>query len=133
MGTRSTIGYVDEDGFVKGIYCHWDGYPEYNGRILRDNYDTPKKILRLMKLGDLSALGPQIGKKHDFRAGTTDWCTAYKRDRGEKGTEAQTYKDVFEFLADDRGQDYTYLYVNGKWECRDVYKKKVIDLYAMVD
>ncbi len=134
MGTRSTIGVVDEDGFVQGIYCHWDGYPEHNGRILRDHYTTPRKIMQLIKLGDLSSLGAEIGRKHNFMATDThNQCTAYKRDRGEKGTEAQTYKDVFEFLADDRGQDYTYLYVNGKWECRDVYNKKVIDLYAMVD
>ena len=133
MGTRSTIGVVDEDGFVQGIYCHWDGYPEYNGKILRDHYTTPAKIMKLIKLGDLSSLGPKIGRKHDFRSGDGEQCTAYKRDRGEKGTEAQTYKDIFEFLADDRGQDFTYVYVNGKWECRDVYKQQVIDLYAMVD
>ena len=142
MGTRSTIGVVDENGFVKAIYCHWDGYPEHNGRILRDHYNTPSKILKLIALGDLSVLGPEIGRKHAFsefelpevergvyRALTEGWCTAYGRDRGEKGTKAQKYKDIFEFIGDDRGQDFTYVYVNGKWECRD-YGKKLVDIPA---
>jgi hypothetical protein len=30
MGTRSVIGYPYGDGF-RGRYCHWDGYPTYNG------------------------------------------------------------------------------------------------------
>ncbi len=142
MGTRSTIGYVDENGFVKAIYCHWDGYPEHNGRILRDHYRTPDKIVKLIALGDLSSLGPEIGRKHAFspfevpeaeraayEARTENWCTAYGRDRGETGTKAQKFKDIFEFLADDRGQDFTYVYVNGKWECRN-YGKRLVDIPA---
>lgn len=142
MGTRSLIGVVDENGFVKGIYCHWDGYPEHNGRILRDHYNNPSKILKLIALGDLSSLGPEIGRKHAFspfelpeaeraahEARTQNWCTAYGRDRGETGTKAQKYKDIFEFIADDRGQDYTYVYVNNKWECRN-YDKQLVDIPA---
>ena len=142
MGTRSTIGVMNEDGTVTGIYCHWDGYPEHNGRILRDHYRTPDKILKLIKLGDLSVLGPEIGRKHAFspfevpdeervafEALTESWCTAYGRDRGEKGTKAQKYKDIFEFIGDDRGQDYSYVYVNGKWECRN-YDKQLVDIPA---
>jgi len=142
MGTRSLIGVMDENGFVKGIYCHWDGYPEHNGRILRDHYTTPSKILKLIALGDLSVLGSEIGRKHAFsqfevpeaeRAAyevrTENWCKAYGRDRGETCTKAQKYKDIFEFIGDDRGQDYTYVYVNGKWECRNS-DKELVDIPA---
>jgi len=34
MSTRSNIGIVNGDGSVKAIYCHFDGYPAYVGRIL---------------------------------------------------------------------------------------------------
>lgn len=142
MGTRSTIGVVNADGTVTGIYCHWDGYPDHNGRILRNHYTTPDKIIKLMKLGDLSVLGPEIGRKHAFspfevpdservafEIKTEGWCTAYGRDRGEEGTKAQKYKDIFEFLADDRGQAYSYVYVNNKWECRN-YNKDLVDIPA---
>jgi hypothetical protein len=30
MGTRSVVGVPYGDGF-RGRYCHWDGYPTYNG------------------------------------------------------------------------------------------------------
>jgi hypothetical protein len=133
MGTRSTIGFANSNGAVQGIYCHWDGYPEYNGQILRDHYKTADRVLKLIKLGDLSSLGPKIGKKHDFmNKGDTGWCTAYGRDRGETGCEAQMYTDEAEFLQDDRGQDYTYLFKDGTWYCWDCAGKS-IDLYAMVD
>ena len=133
MGTRSTIGFVNSNGAVQGIYCHWDGYPDYNGRILRDSYTTPDKIRRLMKLGDLSSLGAKIGRKHKFDQHIADTCTAYGRDRGETGTEAQLFTDEAEFLKDDRGQDYLYLFKAGKWYCWDAYTNKQIDLYSLVD
>ncbi len=34
MATRSNIGIVNEDGSITGIYCHYDGYPEYVGKML---------------------------------------------------------------------------------------------------
>ena len=37
MATRSFIGIVEEDK-IKGIYCHWDGYPENVGAILNGHY-----------------------------------------------------------------------------------------------
>lgn len=33
MATRSRIGIENQDGTVTSVYCHWDGYPENNGRI----------------------------------------------------------------------------------------------------
>ena len=38
MATRSRIAIEKENGTVESIYCHWDGYPENNGRILVENY-----------------------------------------------------------------------------------------------
>ena len=66
MATRSTIALEYADGTVDQIYCHWDGYLDNNGNILREHYMDPFKVQRLMDLGDLSSLGPNIGAKHDF-------------------------------------------------------------------
>lgn len=43
MSTRSTIGIRHEDGSVTKIYCHWDGYIEWNGAILQKYYNTADK------------------------------------------------------------------------------------------
>ena len=34
MATRSTIGYETADGGYVGVYCHYDGYPDYMGPAL---------------------------------------------------------------------------------------------------
>jgi len=48
MGTRSNIIYEEPTGEVLSMYCHYDGYLDYNGRILLDQYYTrslkPKRM-----------------------------------------------------------------------------------------
>jgi hypothetical protein len=56
MSTRSFIALEEGDKY-KAIYCHWDGYPEHNGKILVANYNTQEKI---KKLGSKSTLKPGI-------------------------------------------------------------------------
>lgn len=118
MGTRSAIGVQLEDGSVRAVYCHWDGYPEYNGKILWDHYDHDK-TMKLMALGDLSSLGTGIGEKHDFGEHDRGQCTFYARDRGETGVDARTYEDEEAFFDEfDMGVEYWYLLVDGVWHVR---------------
>ena len=124
MGTRSTIAIQNEDGTVTGIYCHWDGYTSYNGRILKEFYTDEAKVRELIALGDLSSLGAQIGEKHPFseRVDAETYaetrCTAYGRDRGEKDVEAATHRSWTELL-EAFGQQYDYLFVPGAgWTVR---------------
>lgn len=116
MSTNSRIGILNEDGSVISIYCHWDGYPSHNGKILFESYNTPEKIYALMELGDLSSLGEEIGEKHDFNERPEGVCTAYGRDRDESDVEPRTYKNEQDFYAN--GQEYNYLFKDGKWHVR---------------
>jgi len=113
MATRSRIGIENADGTITSIYCHWDGYPDHNGQILIEHYTDEAKIRRLMELGDLSVLGPEIGEKHDFNARADRWCTAYGRDRGEEDVSSMDHEDEAAFLA--CGEEYNYLFRNGEW------------------
>ncbi len=36
MGTRSVIARPSPDGGFSGTYCHYDGYPAHQGRVLFD-------------------------------------------------------------------------------------------------
>ena len=115
MSTRSNIGIVNnKNGTVTTIYCHHDGYEEGVGKILMEHYQDENKIWELMKLGDISSLGPQIGVKHDFEDRSGDFTTAYGRDRGDiSGTEAIRHR-----VSDFRSlyeQDYLYLWNQGEW------------------
>lgn len=88
MGTRSRIGILESNGSVTSIYCHWDGYVEHHGPILRDHYATVEKVRALIALGDISSLEGELGEKHDFNDAPRGVCNAYGRDRGEAGTDA---------------------------------------------
>jgi hypothetical protein len=110
MATRSLIGIKLDNEIVKTIYCHWDGYPEHNGKLLVENYSSPATITELMELGDLSSLAETPAK-----------CTAYHRDRKEpygmveaRDTNASEIMSV----GKDYGVDYVYIYNNEyEWEC----------------
>jgi len=117
MATRSNIGILNSDGTVDYIYCHWDGYVDHNGRILNEHYTTESKIHRLMELGDLSILGPEIGEKQDFKRPVKGTCLAYGRDRGEIGVEAR--KCSYVDYTKEYFEEYVYLFTPGKgWEVR---------------
>lgn len=124
MGTRSAIAMKTEDG-IRSIYCHWDGYVDHNGRILKEFYSTDEKVKALLDLGDLSSLRQEIGEAHDFDRhyaepnleGMFDnWCLAYGRDRGETGVESKTYETVGEWVEKlDMGCEYYYLFNGQDW------------------
>ena len=115
MATRSHIGKKLADGTVKYIYCHYDGYPKHNGKILKEHYTNEAKIDALLELGDISILGPEIGEQQDFNRREThnpNWCLAYGRDRGETNIKASICHEIV--FAD---QEYNYLWENGEWKC----------------
>jgi hypothetical protein len=118
MATRSTIAIEYADGTVDQIYCHWDGYLDHNGEILRTHYMDPFKVQRLVELGDLSSLAPEIGDAHDFddRAACEGVCTFYGRDRGETGVGAKRFKNFEEYVREHQREEYEYILrqVNGK-------------------
>jgi len=127
MATRSHIGKKQADGSVKYIYCHWDGYPEHNGEILKRHYADEAKVDSLLSLGDISVLGREIGGEQDFERREThnpNWCLAYGRDRGEKDVKAQIAASVEDYSNPD-WVDYCYLFENGEWHCFK-YKEELV-------
>lgn len=109
MSTNSRIG-IYENGAVKSIYCHWDGYIEHNGDILFNHYDTAERVNELIMLGDLSVLDCVIGEKTDFDTPSHNQCIAYHRDRGE---ELNIRASTIEYLSE--WEEYNYLFKDGKW------------------
>lgn len=101
MGTRSTIGVLNTDGSVTAVYCHWDGYPEHNGKILIDNYTTEEKVRELIGLGSISSLS-ECGEPVVSASGTG----------------ADIFPDVAEFVI-EFGEQYNYLFINGTWFVND--------------
>jgi len=130
MATRSNIGIVNDNGSVTGIYCHWDGYPEHNGKLLLKHYTDSERINGLMSLGSLSILAENLYSTdiHTFNNPQEGVCVAYGRDRGETGSDSRTFEDLGEYEHFGSGVDYQYLFEDGKWMYRCTYKGGWSDL-----
>lgn len=117
MATRSFIARSLKSSF-EGVYCHYDGYLEYNGAILRHYYSEASKVKKLISLGDISTLGKRVGRKHDFNKRTEEQTTYYGRDRGElhcgKPTPFIELNDLV-VHASEAGCEFIYLFDSGRW------------------
>ena len=119
MATRSNIAYKTIEGKIRSVYCHWDGYPEHNGEILRRFYTTTDKVKQLVELGSISSLGQEIGSQQDFDnrdSQKDEWTLAYHRDRGEQLV-INEYDDVPSWIADM--EEYAYLWDGRDWIVND--------------
>ena len=107
MATRSRIGIQLADESVLSVYHHWDGYPEWLGRILKTHYNTKDKVAELIDGGDMSCCW--TGENGNYQP-------EYYSTRGED-CPPRLDANKYEYLAD--GEEYAYLFVNNEWICYD--------------
>jgi hypothetical protein len=104
MATRSRIGIQLSDESVLSVYHHWDGYPEWLGRILKTHYNTKDKVAELIDGGDMSTCWNDNNEPE------------YYTDRGED-CPPRLDANKYDYLAE--GEEYAYLFVNNEWVCYD--------------
>ena len=118
MGTRSRIGIQLSDDSILSVYCHWDGYPSFNGKVLREFYDTKEKVTQLINGGNISALHTNAGWQNETLSETGP---LYYTSRGETIDEnaPELNKNKSEYLktADNCGEEYAYLFTSAGWTC----------------
>lgn len=124
MSTRSRIASYDSvEGTFTSIYCHHDGYPEHNGRILFYHYQDDDKIQKLLDLGKLSVLGrrlaPDPPEEHSFENPAQEVCLAYARDRDNDPSAGIAFEEASlgSLMAhtSETGCEYLYLWMGGEW------------------
>lgn len=160
MSTNSLIFQEQQDGTLKGIYCHYDGYLQYNGVILSESYSDPKKVAKLLELGNLSSLGEgleaseavrlygnyyyiseafealsveeQERLRNEDRSGK--YTVAYHRDRGEELKPLKTITPEEQKNGENPFSDrYEYIYVqdkNGVWYVNSIFGNKMINGFS---
>jgi hypothetical protein len=116
MATRSRIGIQLSDGSILSAYSHWDGYPEWMGRILRTHYNTKEKVAELIDGGDMSS--PWTTSRWDDSADGS-YGPEYYSQRGED-CPPRLDKDMDEFFSD--GEEYSYIFRNGNWYAYDMHQ-----------
>jgi hypothetical protein len=112
MGTRSRIGLQLSDDSILSVYCHWDGYPEFNGVKLVEYHNSYELAVKLIDGGDISALHTNLGWDREVLPTTGP---LYYSDRGEVSFEPRLDANLAEYLSD--GEEYAYLFANGEWVC----------------
>ena len=117
MSTRSRIGLELSDGSVISSYCHYDGYPEFNGVKLVENFNTREKVSSLIDGGDISALWTNLGWNNETLPETGP---LYYSSRGED-CPPRLDANKYDYLAD--GEEYAYIYtLNNEWVCYNRYQ-----------
>ena len=128
MATRSNIVLikVNKGGelVAESSYCHWDGYPDYNGLILETVFKKTKDIQKLVNRGEMSSIS---------RHGKVDKMV----DRGPKEIDSLANNPSLKQYAKEKmekwGTEYLYYwvdksaaaYVPKSW----VEKWRVVDFY----
>ena len=112
MGTRSRVG-VMHGTVCKSVYCHYDGYLEYTGKLLLENYDSALAN-ELVARGDNSGVQKTLGDMNFYS------------DRGETDVSWQVAQTFEEFLeqVEGNGCEYYYIMRDGVWYAGAVYAVK---------
>lgn len=114
MSTNARIGLQLADGSILSVYHHWDGYPEWLGVTLKEQYNTKKNIVDLIDGGNMSSCWSDNVydyEKQEF----------VKRDPQPEyyggDNEAPRLDGNFDEYAENAnsGEEFLYVY-NGNWE-----------------
>ena len=116
MGTRSRIGIQLADESILSVYCHWDGYPEFNGVKLVEHFNTREKVSSLIDGGDISSLWTNLDWNNETLPETGP---LYYSSRGEDSP-PRLDADLCEYLLAVNAEEYHYLFRNGKWVCYEM-------------
>ena len=119
MGTRSRIGIELKDGSILSAYHHWDGYPEWLGRMLKTHYNSRDLASELIDGGDMSSCWNDTVWGKD-RTDGQKYGPEYYSQRGED-CPPRYDDDIFDFLKKENNEEYAYIWtVNNKWVCQNM-------------
>ena len=105
MATRSRIG-IQIGNDVLSAYHHWDGYPDWLGRVLKTHYNTKEKVAELIDGGDMSlALGDD--NRPEYHADRREHCPP-------------SYISTDEYFTKDNNEEYAYVFTSAGWTCYDM-------------
>jgi len=121
MATRSRIGIELKDGSILSVYHHWDGYPEWLGRILNTHYNTRSKVAELIDGGDMSCCWTEIA--HYGESTGQEYGPEYYSQRGEDCPPRLDDTLIDDYLLGENNEEYAYLYTRyNKWVCYNMHQ-----------
>ena len=106
MATRALIGYLDDSKKLTTTYNHYDGYPEYLGKVLKEHYSGEDKAKEVASVGYITSIDEdgKINSKFNESANTMILDEEAFSAAMQIGDEVNGY-----------GADYGYVYFNDEW------------------
>jgi hypothetical protein len=128
MATRSTISVLNDDGSVKTVYCHWDGYLEGVGKTLLENYNTKEAADKLISGGAISSLGSYISEnKESFDRPSDKDYTVYYSFRDED-LSVENYSSLEDYEENHQFEEFDYIFSDNMWSVFIASKQDWYDL-----
>lgn len=111
MGTRSRVGIM-ENGLCKSVYCHYDGYLEYTGKVLFERWGS-ETVNQLLERGDNSGIQETV-EEMNFYA-----------DRGEEDVSYEVDASFGDFLdrVDRCCGEWYYVLKDDVWYVGNLYSR----------
>ena len=114
MSTRARIGIKLEDGSILSAYHHWDGYPEWLGRILKQQYNTKEKVAELIDGGNMSSC--YSDNVYDYEKQEFVKRDPQPEYYGGDDERPRLSKNFTQFVSDSKaGEEFLYLFSENEW------------------
>tara|TARA_R100000734_G_C3268681_1_gene65222 strand:+ start:194 stop:625 length:432 start_codon:yes stop_codon:yes gene_type:complete len=133
MSTRARIG-IQVGNSIVSVYHHWDGYPQWLGRILNTHYTTKSQVIDLIDGGDMSTCwtkerwtGKELAPYVKEIKESEEYGPQYYAQRGED-CPPRLDESITEFI--NNGEEYGYIFKDGEWFCYDT--KSWSDTFAQI-
>ena len=119
MGTRSRVAVMHGD-VCKSVYCHYDGYLDYTGRILLNHYDSTAANL-LVARGDNSGVKETIEEMNFYEDREAQGEDVSEFLRSTPWEVAHSFEEFLEQVQ-GCGGEYYYVMRDGVWYAGCVYE-----------
>lgn len=119
MGTRSRVAVMHGD-VCKSVYCHYDGYLDYTGRILLEQYDSTKANM-LVARGDNSGVKETIEEMNFYEDREAEGEEVNEFLASTPWTVAHSFEEFLEQVEGCCGE-YYYVMKDGVWYAGAVYE-----------
>lgn len=123
MSTSARIAKREDDGTVRSVYCHYDGYPSYAGKLLRHYYTDPEIVDIVMNFGNFDALEQHVSDIDFYiTEGLVD----------ELAMRHANTEDFLEY-GSKSASEYLYLFDQNRWRCWSTWIGSEIQLNEETD
>jgi hypothetical protein len=124
MSTSARIAKREDDGTVRSVYCHFDGYPSYVGKLLRHHYTDSEIVDIVMNFGNFRALEEHVSDISFYITASSPM--------DERAMRHASMGDFLEY-GSKSASEYLYLFDQNRWRCWSTWSGSEILLSEETD